>query len=50
MQPAATQRFEIERALAYGHVAAALGTLRRIGLELEAAIPQHRQYLVIGSR
>jgi Transposase DDE domain len=33
MQPAATQRFEIERALAYGHVAAALGTLRRIGLE-----------------
>ena len=33
MQPAATQRFEIERALAYGHVAAALGTLRRIGLD-----------------
>ncbi len=33
MQPAAAQRFEIERALAYGHVAAALGTLRRIGLE-----------------
>jgi hypothetical protein len=33
MQPAATQRFEIERALAYGHVAAALGTLRQIGLE-----------------
>ncbi|MGH8276032.1 MAG: IS1634 family transposase [Steroidobacteraceae bacterium] len=33
MQPTATQRFEIERALGYGHVAAALGTLRRIGLE-----------------
>ena len=33
MQPAATQRFEIERALAHGHVAAALGTLRRIGLD-----------------
>jgi hypothetical protein len=33
MQPAATQHFEIERALAYGHVAAALGTLRQIGLE-----------------
>ena len=33
MQPAATQRFEIERALAYGHVAAALGTLRRVGLD-----------------
>ena len=33
MQPAATQRFEIERALGYGHVAAALGTLRRIGLD-----------------
>ncbi len=33
MQPAATQRFAIERALAYGHVAAALGTLRQIGLE-----------------
>ena len=33
MQPAAAQRFEIERALGYGHVAAALGTLRRIGLE-----------------
>lgn len=33
MQPVATQRFEIERALAYGHVAAALGTLRRIGLD-----------------
>jgi hypothetical protein len=33
MQPAATQRFEIERALAYGHVAAALGTLRQIGLD-----------------
>jgi hypothetical protein len=33
MQPASAQRFEIERALAYGHVAAALGTLRRIGLE-----------------
>ncbi len=27
------QRFEIERALGYGHVAAALGTLRRIGLD-----------------
>jgi Transposase DDE domain len=33
MQPAAAQRFEIERALSYGHVAAALGTLRRIGLD-----------------
>jgi len=33
MQPAATQRFEIERALAHGHVAAALGTLRQIGLD-----------------
>jgi hypothetical protein len=33
MQPAATQHFVIERALAYGHVAAALGTLRRIGLD-----------------
>ena len=33
MQPAVAQRFEIERALAYGHVAAALGTLRRIGLD-----------------
>ena len=33
MPPIATQRFEIERALAYGHVAAALGTLRRIGLD-----------------
>jgi hypothetical protein len=33
MLPVAAQRFEIERALAYGHVAAALGTLRRIGLE-----------------
>ena len=33
MRPAVTQRFEIERALAYGHVAAALGTLRQIGLE-----------------
>jgi len=33
MQPAATQRFEIERALAYGDVAAALGTLRQIGLD-----------------
>jgi len=33
MQPAATQRFEIERALGYGHVAAALGTLRQIGLD-----------------
>ena len=33
MQPAASQRFAIERALAYGHVAAALGTLRQIGLE-----------------
>src|ERR1700704_637882 len=33
MHPAAAQRFAIERALAYGHVAAALGTLRRIGLE-----------------
>jgi transposase len=33
MQPAASPRFAIERALAYGHVAAALGTLRQIGLE-----------------
>ena len=33
MQPAATQGFEIERALAFGHVAAALGTLRQIGLD-----------------
>jgi hypothetical protein len=33
MQPAASQRFAIERALAYGHVAAALGTLRQIGLD-----------------
>jgi hypothetical protein len=33
MQPAASQPFEIERALAYGHVAAALGTLRQIGLD-----------------
>lgn len=33
MQPAATQRFAIERSLAYGHVAAALGTLRQIGLD-----------------
>ena len=33
MQPAAAQRFAIERALGYGHVAAALGTLRRIGLD-----------------
>ena len=33
MQPAAAQRFEIERALSYGHAAAALGTLRRIGLD-----------------
>jgi len=33
MQPAATRRFAIERALGYGHVAAALGTLRQIGLD-----------------
>jgi hypothetical protein len=33
MQPAATERFAIERALAYGHVAAALGTLRQSGLD-----------------
>jgi Transposase DDE domain len=33
MPPAVTQRFAIERALAYGHVAAALGTLRQIGLD-----------------
>ena len=33
LRPAATQRFAIERALGYGHVAAALGTLRQIGLD-----------------
>jgi hypothetical protein len=33
MQPAATQPFAIERSLGYGHVAAALGTLRQIGLD-----------------
>lgn len=33
MQPAASQRFAIERSLGYGHVAAALGTLRQIGLD-----------------
>jgi hypothetical protein len=33
MRPVATQRFEIERALAYGHVAAALGALHQIGLD-----------------
>jgi hypothetical protein len=33
MQSAATQRFEIERAVTYGHVAAALCRLRRIGLD-----------------
>jgi Transposase DDE domain len=33
MQPAASQHFAIERSLGYGHVAAALGTLHRIGLD-----------------
>lgn len=32
-QPVAARCFEIKRALAYGHVAAALGTVRRIGLD-----------------
>ena len=31
--PLGAERFEIERALAHGHVAAALGTARRLGLD-----------------
>jgi len=31
--PLGAERFEIERALAHGHVAAALGTVRRLGLD-----------------
>ena len=48
MQPAATQRFEIERALDYGHVAAALGTLHRIGLDqILPKRPQHLAQLIL---
>src|SRR3984893_12812610 len=36
--PLAAQAFEIERSLAHGHVAAVLGTLRR--LKLDQALPQ----------
>src|ERR1700737_3024203 len=36
--PLAAQRFEIERSLAHGHVAAVLGTVRR--LKLDAALPK----------
>jgi len=31
--PLGAERFEIDRALAHGHVAAALGTVRRLGLD-----------------
>src|SRR5271165_3805695 len=33
LAPPGAERFEIERALGHGHVAAALGTLRRLGLD-----------------
>ena len=47
MQPAASQRFAIERALAYGHVAAALGTLRQIGLDQILPKRPHRMAKLI---
>ena len=48
MRPAAGQAFEIERALACGHVAAALGTLRRIGLDqILPRRPERRAKLIL---
>ena len=46
--PLEAQRFEIARALAHGHVAAALGTVRRLGLDkMLPKGPERRAKLIL---
>src|SRR5208283_5612257 len=48
LAPLAAERFEIERALAHGHVAAALGTVRRLGLDaVLPKAPERRTKLIM---
>ena len=48
LAPVAAERFEIARALAHGHVAAALGTVRRLGLDrILPQGPERRARLIL---
>jgi len=48
LAPVAAERFEIDRALAHGHVAAALGTTRRLGLDrILPQGPERRARLIL---
>ena len=48
LAPLAAERFEITRALAHGHVAAALGTVRRLGLDKALpSRPERRARLIL---
>jgi len=48
LAPVTAERFEIDRALAHGHVAAALGTARRLGLDkMLAKGPERKAKLIL---
>jgi hypothetical protein len=48
LAPLGTERFAIDRALAHGHVAAALGTVRRLGLDkMLPKGPQRRVRMIL---